>query len=139
MRSFVMWVLLLCAISPTALAWEDGIYRDKAPGYGGDVIVTAVIRGGQIRSLTTQNTAGDKSEYYLRAEEALRTAILEANGTDGVDAVAGATGTSESILTAMQGILEQASYTGPSARSLMPTYLQRPSLRLWRHAPIPQG
>ncbi len=138
MRTLLLTLLLL-ALPLCALAWEDGIYRDKAPGYGGDVLLTVTVRGGRIVSLETQNTAGEKSEYYRKAEEGLRKAILDANGTDGVDAVAGATGTSESILTAMQGILEQASYTGASARSLMPAYLQRPSLRLWRHAPIPQG
>lgn len=138
MRTLLL-TLLLIALPLCALAWEDGIYRDKAPGYGGDVILTVTVRGGRIASLETENTAGEKSEYYLKAEEGLRQAILAANGTDGVDSVAGATGTSESILTAMQGILEQASYTGPSARSLMPAYLQRSTLRLWRHAPIPQG
>lgn len=102
--------LLLAA--PAALGLENGVYRDKAPGYGGDVILTVVIRGGRIGSLETENTGGEKSEYYLKAESALREAILAANGLSGVDAVAGATGTSESILAAMRGILAQAAWTG---------------------------
>ena len=104
---------ILLAVAVAALAWQPGVYRDKAPGYGGDVIVTAVVRGGQIESLETENTGGEKSEYYLKAEEELTQAIIAANGLEGVDAVGGATGTSESILTAMQGILEQAAYAGP--------------------------
>ena len=109
-----LMLLLLTAASFTAsaLAMEDGIYRDKAPGYGGDVIVTAVIRGGRIESFATKNTGGEKSEYYLKAEQALSEAIIAANGLDGVDAVSGATGTSESILSAMRGIMEQVVYTG---------------------------
>lgn len=112
---------ILCAaallIPFRALAWEDGVYRDKAAGYGGDVIVTVKIRNGVIQSLTTENTSGEKSEYYLKAEEALSEAIVSANGLEGVDTVSGATGTSTSILTAMTGILEQASYTGAGTDS----------------------
>lgn len=120
MRTFLAAFLALLALAPAALAWEDGVYRDQAEGYGGNVIVTVRVREGKIVSLTTENTGGEKSEYYLKAEEALSEAIVEANGIDGVDAVSGATGTSESILTAMKGILEQASYTG-EAQSAQPS------------------
>ncbi len=109
---FLAVSLALLSLSSAAFAMEDGVYRDKAAGYGGDVIVTVIIRGGRIESLTTENTGGEKSEYYLKAEKALQEAIIAANGLEGVDTVSGATGTSESILTAMQGILEQAAYTG---------------------------
>ena len=101
----LMALLSLMMFLSAAHALENGVYRDKAPGYGGDVIVTVTIRGGQIVSFFTENTGGEKSEYYLRAEEALSEAIMTANGLDGVDAVSGATGTSDSILGAMRGIL----------------------------------
>ena len=91
------------------------MYQDKAAGYGGDVILTVTIRNGKIESLTTENTGGEKSEYYQKAEQALTDAILSANGIEGVDTVSGATGTSESILSAMQGIFEQANYAGKQA------------------------
>ena len=111
-------LLLAAALLPlsAALAWEDGIYRDQADGFGDSkVIVTVTVREGRLQSLTTENTGGEKSEYYLKAEEALSEAIISANGLEGVDTVSGATGTSESILMAMTGILEQASYTGEDA------------------------
>ena len=111
LKPFCAALSVLC-IASAAQALENGVYRDKAPGYGGDVIVTVTVRNGRIDSMTTENTGGAKSEYYLKAEEELTRAIIAANGLDGVDAVAGATGTSESILTAMRGILEQAAYTG---------------------------
>ena len=117
MRSWhrqLMAVSLSAALSiqGAAAVWEDGVYQDKAAGYGGDVILTVTIRNGKIESLTTENTGGEKSEYYQKAEQALTDAILSANGIEGVDTVSGATGTSESILNAMQGVLEQASYRG---------------------------
>ena len=72
--------------------------------------------------LTAENRGGgEKSEYFVKAEEGLSKAILEKQSIDGVDAVAGATGTSDSILTAMKGILEQMAYTGPAADSGMST------------------
>ena len=95
-----------------AFALENGVYRDQADGYNGKVIVTAIVRNGKLESIETENTGGEKSEYYQKAEKQLIPAILKVNGIDGVDAVAGATGTSESILAAMKGILEQAQYTG---------------------------
>ena len=107
-------VLLTAALmmASTAFALEDGVYRDQADGYGGKVILTVRVRDGKIQSVETENTGGEKSEYYLKAEKEMIPAIVAANGTDGVDTVSGATGTSESILKAMEGILEQAAYTG---------------------------
>ena len=99
-------------MASTAFALEDGVYRDQADGYGGKVILTVMVQGGKIQSVETENTGGEKSEYYLKAEKEMIPAIIAANGTDGVDTVSGATGTSESILKAMEGILEQAAYTG---------------------------
>lgn len=114
----LLTVSLAAALSiQGALAMESGVYQDKAPGFGGDVILTVTIRDGKIQSLITENTGGEKSEYYLKAEEALTKAILEKNGIEGVDAVSGATGTSESILAAMEGILEQAAYRGSTNAS----------------------
>lgn len=100
--------VLVAMLGSRAYALENGVYQDKAAGFGGEVIVTVTIREGKIVSLETENTGGEKSEYYLKAEEALRKAILVANGTEGVDAVTGATGTSESIIEAVNGVLEQA-------------------------------
>lgn len=103
---------ILPGLLAVSLVLQNGIYRDKAPGYGGDVIVKAIVRDGRLTEISTENTGGEKSEYYQKAEDELIPRILEQQGVEGVDAVSGATGTSESILTAMRGILEQAVYTG---------------------------
>ena len=135
MRKICLMTAVLLLLSASALAWEDGVYRDKAPGYGGDIILTVTVRGGKIESLTTENTGGDKSEYYLKAEEALQKAIIAVNGIDGVDTVAGATGTSQSILEAMQGILEQAAYNG--VRHPGPeNSVKEPTLTAWPHPTV---
>lgn len=112
MKRFFILLLMGAWLSSPALALENGVYQDQAEGFGGMVVLTVTIRDGSIESVTTENTGGEKSEYYLKAEAELTKAIVAANGIEGVDTVSGATGTSQSILTAMEGILEQASYTG---------------------------
>lgn len=95
-----------------AVPYQDGVYRDKAAGYNDEVIVTVTVRDGKIDSLTAENKSGGESEYFKKAEAGLSKAIVEKQGVNGVDSVAGATGTSASILEAMQGILQQAQYAG---------------------------
>ena len=129
MRTFLVWLLLLMLTS-TALALENGVYRDQADGYGGKVIVTVTVRDGKITEIATENTGGDKSEYYLKAEEALIAEILEKQSLEGIDTVAGATGTSESILSAMQGIWEQMNYTGTPSQEPVNS-VKEPTLTAW--------
>ena len=111
----VLALLVLTAAPAVAQTYQDGIYRDLAPGYNDEVVVTVTVRDGMMTELMAQNRSSDeKSVYFVKAEEGLSAAILEKQSIDGVDAVAGATGTSSSILTAMKGILEQMAYTGPA-------------------------
>ena len=130
------WKTQLLAAALAAVAsmpsapWESGVYQDKAAGYGGDVILTVTIRDGRIRTLETENTGGEKSEYYLKAEEALIAEILEKQSLEGIDTVAGATGTSESILSAMQGIWEQMNYTGTPSQEPVNS-VKEPTLTAW--------
>ncbi len=111
-RQCALCAAVILVVAASAQALENGVYRDQADGYGGKVILTVIVRNGKIESVQTENTGGEKSEHYRKAEETMIPAIIAANGIHGVDAVAGATGTSESILKAMEGILEQASYDG---------------------------
>ena len=137
--------MLLAALLALAIL-QDGLYRDQAEGYGGKVIVTVTIREGKITELTTENTGGEKSEYYLKAEEALTKEILEKQSIEGIDAVAGATGTSESILKAMEGVFEQAHYDGtPEATDApVPEHMseeavnsvKEPTLTAWPHPTV---
>ena len=126
MRTFILGMLLLTLITP-ACALENGVYRDQAEGYGGKVIVTVIVREGKITEIATENTGGEKSEYYLKAEEALIAEILEKQSLEGIDTVAGATGTSESILAAMQGLWEQMNYAGPKPANSV----KEPTLTAW--------
>ena len=88
-------------------ALTDGEYTASGKGIGGEVPVTVTIQNGGIASVTV----GDNSETQgigSKAIEQLPEAIVAANGTEGVDAVSGATVTSKAIFTAVEDCLAQA-------------------------------
>ena len=89
-------------------SYKDGEYTAEGKGIGGKVPVTVTVKDGKISDVTV----GDNSETQgigSKAIEQLPDAIVEANGTEGVDAVSGASVTSKAIFTAVEDCLEQAS------------------------------
>ena len=88
-------------------AYTDGEYTAEGKGIGGTVPVTVTVKDGKVATVTV----GDNSETQgigSKAIEQLPEAIVEANGTEGVDAVSGATVTSKAIFTAVNSCLKQA-------------------------------
>lgn len=97
-------------LSQSALAaWQDGLYQDIGPGYHGDLLVTTTIRNGQITDVQAQNRGDTPDDFLQTALDGLLPALTQNNGADGVDAVAGATRSSQGILEGVKGALEQAS------------------------------
>ena len=89
-------------------SYKDGEYTAEGKGIGGKVPVTVTVKDGKISDVTV----GDNSETQgigSKAIEQLPALIVEANGTEGVDAVSGASVTSKAIFTAVEDCLEQAS------------------------------
>ena len=87
--------------------YTDGEYTTEGKGIGGKVPVTVKVEGGKVAEVTV----GDTSETQgigSKAIEQLPSAIVAANGTEGVDAVSGATVTSKAIFTAVDEALAQA-------------------------------
>ena len=88
-------------------AYNDGEYTAEGKGIGGKVPVTVEVKDGKIATVTV----GDNSETQgigSQAIEQLPSAIVAANGTEGVDAVSGATVTSKAIFSAVEECLKQA-------------------------------
>ena len=97
-----------------ATGYADGTYTAEGNGIVGKVPVTVTIEGGKIVSVTV----GDNRETEgigSKAIEQLPALIVEANGTEGVDAYSGASITSKAIFTAVDDCLEQASAGGTGA------------------------
>ena len=86
--------------------YQDGEYLGKASAYNGNVEVKVTISGGKITAIDIVKTKDDE-EYFFDAQKKVIPEILEKQSTD-VDAVAGATTSSEGIAHAVQKALEQA-------------------------------
>ena len=90
-----------------AATLKDGEYKASSKGIGGDVPVTVTVKDGKIAKVEV----GENSETEgigSKAIEQLPDAIVKANGTEGVDAVSGASVTSKAIFTAVEDCLNQA-------------------------------
>ena len=76
-------------------------------GYGGDIKVTVHFgEDGKIESIDTEHT--ESEGYGADAIPELEKAVIEANGTEGVDNVSGATVTSEAFKAAVDEAIANA-------------------------------
>ena len=87
-------------------AYKDGECFGKASSYNGNVEVKVTISGGKITAIDIVKTKDDE-EYFFDAQKKVIPEILEKQSTD-VDAVAGATTSSEGICHAVEKALEEA-------------------------------
>ncbi|MDD7110519.1 MAG: FMN-binding protein [Coriobacteriaceae bacterium] len=95
------------AWAATDVSYNNGTYTAEGKGIGGKVPVTVTVKDGKIAEVTV----GDNSETQgigSKAIEQLPAKIVEAGGTEGVDAVSGASVTSKAIFTAVEDCLKQA-------------------------------
>ena len=121
----VLTVLLILALAlslaacgdNTAAASENGAadgltagtYTGEAEGYGGALKVDVTVgEDGKITAVTPAADNGETPGIGGAAMEELAPKVVEANGTDGVEAVSNATVTSEAFLEAVNKALDQA-------------------------------
>lgn len=88
-------------------AATPSVGEGKAPGYGGDINVTVHFgEDGVIESIETVHT--ETEEIGGPAVVELEKAVVDANGTEGVDNVSGATVTSEAFKAAVEDAISNA-------------------------------
>ena len=87
--------------------YTDGTYTASAQGCLSEVGVTVTITGGKVTNVAI-DASGETPELGGAAAETLADALTKAGSTNGVDAVSGATLTSEAVFTAMNDCLSQA-------------------------------
>lgn len=87
--------------------YTDGTYTASAQGCLSEVGVTVTITGGKVTNVVI-DASGETPELGGNAAAALAEQLTEAGTTSGVDAVAGATMTSDAVFTAMDDCLSQA-------------------------------
>lgn len=93
-----------------ALSFVPGTYSAAAAGYGGDVKVEITVSESRIEEVKADG-ADETPEIGGNALDKLPAKILEAQSAD-VDAVSGATVTSDAILAAVKDALSQAAASG---------------------------
>lgn len=94
----------------------DGTYTSSAQGCLSEVSVTVTVTGGKVTDVAI-DASSETPELGGKAAEALADQLTQTGSTAGVDAVAGATMTSNAVFTAMDDCLAQAG-TGSAAASL---------------------
>ena len=76
----------------------DGKYTASAKGFNGDVKVIVTIKDGVIQALKQENT--DTEQFFEKAWSVLEEQIIGTDSVDDIDAVSGATYSSNGILDA---------------------------------------
>ena len=96
------------AVADTAAALElkDGTYQGTGRGMASDIVVDVVVAGGRIESVNVI-AASDTPGIFEAAVEHMPARIVEAQSTN-VDAVAGATMTSNGVIQAVEAALANA-------------------------------
>lgn len=98
----------LAQASNAATDLKDGTYTASAKGCLSDVTVTATVSGGRLTAVEI-DASGETPELGGAAASTLADALRTSGGsTEGVDAVAGATMTSEAVFAAMDDCMSQA-------------------------------
>ena len=90
----------------------DGTYTGTGEGYGGDITVSVTVSGGQITAIEILSAPDETPAYFSQA-----TGVIErilARQVAGVDAVSGATFSSEGIMAAVENALSGAIAPSPS-------------------------
>ncbi|GHN53718.1 FAD-dependent oxidoreductase [Lactobacillus delbrueckii] len=87
------------------MSYQDGKYQTEAEGLHGPVKVATTITGGKISAVEVLVGAG---EYQSKANDVIASEIIAAQSTD-VDAVSGATVSSNAIMTAVKKAMQEAS------------------------------
>ena len=107
--------LIATGIPVSAATWNDGIFTGSGTGYqNGTIKVQVTVSNDKIDKIET--VSKEKQSYWDTFDiESLYDAIKEKNGTDGVDAISGATLSSKGVFQAVNDALEKAGIVDENA------------------------
>ena len=97
--------------------YTDGTYTASEQGCLSEVAVTVTVTGGKVTNVAI-DASGETPELGGAAAETLADELTKAGSTAGVDAVSGATLTSNAVFTAMDSCLAQAGTGSAGAEDL---------------------
>lgn len=118
--------------SVPAGGYKDGTYQGSGTGFGGTITVQVTISGGKIAAIDILSASGETGSYFASAKSVISKMI--SGQTPNVDAVSGATYSSNGIIQAVQNALSKAANTSvsvtptPTAKPTpKPTSIPKPS------------
>ncbi|MFT8313338.1 MAG: FMN-binding protein [Clostridium sp.] len=88
----------------TQSKYKDGTYTGIGNGFRGETKISVTIKGGKIVNI---RTVSENDQYYQTAYSSIKNEIISAQSPQ-VDAVSGATYSSNGIMTAVEDALNQA-------------------------------
>ena len=88
------------------VTYKDGTYEGQAEGFSGTVTVKVTVKNGKIKKITNTNT--DTKEFFSKAWGTIKDQVISNQSVSGIDAVSGATYSSNGILQAIQNALSKA-------------------------------
>ena len=98
--------------------YKDGTYQGSGTGFGGTITVQVTISSGKITSIDILSASGETPSYFASAQGVISKMI--SGQTPNVDAVSGATYSSNGIIQAVQNALSKAA-NDSAAVSTTPT------------------
>ena len=86
--------------------YKDGTYQGSGTGFGGTITVQVTVSGGKITAVDILSAAGETGSYFASAQGVVSKVL--SSQSPNVDAVSGATYSSNGIIQAVQNALSQA-------------------------------
>ena len=99
--------------------YKDGTYQGSGTGFGGTITVQVTVSGGKITAVDILSASGETGSYFASAQGVVSKVL--SSQSPNVDAVSGATYSSNGIIHAVQNALSQAGNSDSATPTPTPT------------------
>ena len=99
--------------------YKDGTYQGSGTGFGGTITVQVTVSGGKITAVDILSASGETGSYFASAQGVVSKVL--SSQSPNVDAVSGATYSSNGIIQAVQNALSQAGNSDFATPAATPT------------------
>lgn len=99
--------------------YKDGTYQGSGTGFGGTITVQVTVSGGKTTAVDILSASGETGSYFASAQGVVSKVL--SSQSPNVDAVSGATYSSNGIIQAVQNALSQAGNSDSATPAATPT------------------
>ena len=99
--------------------YKDGTYQGSGTGFGGTITVQVTVSGGKITAVDILSASGETGSYFASVQGVVSKVL--SSQSPNVDAVSGATYSSNGIIQAVQNALSQAGNSDSATPAATPT------------------